>query len=93
MTSRQSNIPEETDFRVMRILQENPDLTLRDLAQRLGFCVGGLKYCLSALIDKGFIKVSNFQKSKNKFKYVYLLTTQGIAEKVGMTRRFLKRNM
>jgi EPS-associated MarR family transcriptional regulator len=55
--------------------------------------VGGLNYCLNALIDKGFVKMGNFQKSKNKFKYVYLLTPQGIAEKVALTSRFLKRKM
>ena len=93
MTNRQANTQDETHFRVMRILQDNPDLTQRELAQKLGISVGGLNYCLNALIDKGFVKVSNFQQSKNKFKYVYLLTPQGFAEKVSMTSRFLKRKM
>ena len=93
MTSRKANTQDETHVRVMRILQENPDLTQRELAQKLGISIGGLNYCLNALIDKGFVKVSNFQQSKNKFKYVYLLTPQGFAEKVSMTSRFLKRKM
>ena len=54
---------------------------------------GPTNYCLNALIDKGFVKMANFSKSKNKFKYVYLLTPQGIAEKVALTSRFLKRKM
>ena len=77
----------------MRILQEKPDLTQRELAEKLGMSVGGLNYCLNALIDKGYVKMGNFQNSKNKFKYVYLLTPQGIAEKVAVTGRFLKRKM
>ncbi len=77
----------------MRILQDNPDLTQRELADMLGMSVGGVNYCLNALITKGFVKMGNFQKSKNKFKYVYLLTPQGIAEKVVMTSRFLTRKM
>lgn len=77
----------------MRILEDNPDLTQRELAEMLGMSVGGLNYCLKALIDKGFVKMGNFQKSKNKFKYVYLLTPQGIAEKVALTSQFLKRKM
>jgi len=93
MTSRQAQIQEDTYFRVMRILQENPDLTQRELAEKLGVSVGGLNYCLNALIDKGWVKMQNFQNSKNKFKYVYLLTQQGIAEKVALTSRFLKRKM
>ena len=77
----------------MRILQENPDLTQRELAEKLGISVGGLNYCLNALIDKGLVKMQNFSNSKNKFKYVYLLTPMGIAKKVSMTTRFLSRKM
>jgi EPS-associated MarR family transcriptional regulator len=93
MTSRQTKIPEETHFRIMRILQENPDLTQRELAEKLSMSVGGLNYCLNALIDKGLVKMQNFSNSKNKFKYVYLLTPKGIAEKVALTTRFLSRKM
>ena len=93
MTSRQAQIQEDTYFRVMRILQENPDLTQRELAEKLGVSVGGLNYCLKALMDKGWVKMQNFQKSKNKFKYVYLITPQGIAERVALTSRFLDRKM
>ena len=93
MTSRQAKIQEDTHFRLMQILQDNPDLNQRELADKLGMSVGGLNYCLNALIDKGFVKVGNFHKSKNKFKYVYLLTPRGIAEKVTLTSRFLKRKM
>ena len=62
-----------------------------ELTAKQRMTTGGLNYCLNALIDKGFVKMGNFQKSKNKFKYVYLLTHQGIAEKVALTSRFLKR--
>ncbi len=93
MASRQAKIEEGTHFRIMRILQENPDLTQRELADKLGLSLGGLNYCLNALIDKGFVKMGNFQNSKNKFKYVYLLTPQGIAEKVALSSRFLSRKM
>ncbi len=89
MTGRQAKLQDETHFRIMRILQENPDLTQRELAEMLGMSVGGLNYCLNALIDKGSVKMGNFKKSKNKFRYVYLLTPQGIAEKAALTRRFL----
>ena len=93
MTSRQIQIQDDTHFRIMRILQKNPDLTQRELADQLGMSVGGLNYCLKALIDKGSVKMQNFQNSKNKFKNVYLLTPQGIAEKVTLTSHFLKRKM
>lgn len=93
MTSRQAKLQEDTYFRVMRILQDNPDLTQRELAEKLGISVGGLNYCLKALIEKGLVKMQNFANSKNKFGYVYVLTLRGIAEKRAITHQFLKRKM
>ena len=77
----------------MRILQENPDLTQRELAEKLGISVGGLNYCLKALMEKGLVKMKNFANSKNKFGYVYVLTPTGMAEKAAITHRFLRRKM
>jgi EPS-associated MarR family transcriptional regulator len=91
MTSRQAQIQEDTHFRIMRILQQNPDLTQRELAEKLGLSVGGLNYCLNALIDKSLVKMQNFSQSKNKFGYVYLLTPRGISEKITLTSKFLER--
>lgn len=93
MTSRQAKIQEDTYFRAMRILQENPDLTQRELAEKLGMSVGGLNYCLKALMEKGLVKMKNFANSKNKFGYVYVLTPTGMAEKAAITHRFLKRKI
>jgi EPS-associated MarR family transcriptional regulator len=93
MTSRRSNIQEDTYFRVLRILQERPDVTQREIAQILGVSTSGMNYCLNALIDKGWVKVHNFSESKNKFGYVYLITPSGIAEKASLTGRFLLRKL
>jgi EPS-associated MarR family transcriptional regulator len=93
MTSRQSKLQEDTYFRVMGILQENPNLTQRELADKLGLSLGGLNYCLRALIDKGFVKMQNFNNAENKLKFMYLLTPRGIKEKSALTYRFLERKM
>jgi EPS-associated MarR family transcriptional regulator len=93
MTSRRSKIQEDTYFRVLRILQDRPDVTQREIAQILGVSTSGLNYCLNALIDKGWVKVHNFSGSKNKLGYVYLLTPSGIAEKASLTGRFLQRKL
>ncbi|VVD60317.1 MarR family transcriptional regulator [Pandoraea iniqua] len=77
----------------MRILSENPDLTQRELAEKLGVSVGGLNYCLKSLMEKGWVKMLNFAHSKNKFGYMYILTPRGIVEKANLTSRFLKRKM
>ena len=93
MTSRRSQLQEDTTFRVVRMLQSNPDMTQREIAEQLGISASGLNYCLKALIDKGRVKVQNFGQSKNKFGYIYVLTARGMAEKALLTGRFLKRKM
>ena len=80
MTSRQAWNQEDIHFQIIRILQENPNLTQHELAKMRDIRVGRLNYCLNALTDKSFVKMGNFHKS-NKFKYVYPLTPQGITEK------------
>ncbi len=84
---------EETHYKMMRLLEENPDLTQRELAQSLGVSVGSVNYCLKALVDKGWVKMKNFAYSKNKFGYIYVLTPNGLAEKALITQRFLHRKM
>ena len=93
MTSRRSQLQEDTYFRVLRMLQDNPDMTQREIAEKLGISTSGLNYCLKGLIDKGWVKMNNFSQSKNKIGYIYVLTSQGVAEKAVLTGRFLKRKM
>ena len=93
MTSRQVNLQQDTYFRILRLLQENPDLTQRELAERLGVSLGGLNYCLKALIEKGWVKVHNFSRNKYKIGYAYILTPQGLIEKARLTGSFLRRKM
>jgi EPS-associated MarR family transcriptional regulator len=90
VTSRQAKIQEDTHFRIMRILQENPDLTQRELAEKLRMSVGGLNYCLNALIDKGFVKMQNFANSKNKFKLRLFADAHGHCKKVTLTTDFCR---
>lgn len=93
MTSRRSKLQEDTYFRLLRILEDKPDTTQREIAQKLGISTSGLNYALNALIDKGWVKVHNFSESKNKFGYAYILTPSGIKEKVILTSRFLQRKL
>jgi EPS-associated MarR family transcriptional regulator len=93
MTTRRALLQEDTNFRVLRLLQVNPDLTQRELAKQLGISTSGLSYCLKALVDKGLVKVFNFIQGKNKFGYIYVLTPQGMIEKAQLTSRFLKRKL
>ena len=83
----------ELQFRVLRLLESNPHLTQRELSKSLGVSLGGVNYCLNALVATGSVKIQNFKNSRNKWVYAYLLTPQGIAEKTALTGSFLRRKM
>ena len=83
----------ELQFRVLRILESNPNLSQRELSKSLGVSLGGVNYCLNALIAKGAVKIENFKNNQDKWAYAYLLTPQGIAEKTDLIGSFLKRKM
>lgn len=80
-------------FRALRLLEANPKLSQRDLAEALGISVGQVNYCLKALLDKGLIKIHNFRASSRKLRYAYLLTPAGLADKAAITCRFLQRKL
>ena len=84
-------LQEDAHFRVLRALQENPYITQRELALRLGLSLGGTNYVLRSLLEKGAIKVRNFRGSARKTSYAYVLTPHGLAEKTALTVRFLMR--
>tara|TARA_Y200000002_G_C22381241_1_gene537372 strand:+ start:336 stop:677 length:342 start_codon:yes stop_codon:yes gene_type:complete len=82
---------QELEYRALKILEEHPDLTQRQLSEALGVSLGKTNYLIKSLIEVGWVKLDNFQKSDNKWCYAYLLTPMGIAEKAAITTRFLKR--
>lgn len=86
-----SVLNDETRYQLLKLLEQNPHVTQRELAAAMGISLGKANFCLKALIEKGWIKADNFRRSKNKNNYVYLVTAGGIKEKARVTVRFLKR--
>lgn len=84
---------EDVRFRVLRMLEERPDLSQRQMAEELGVSLGAVNYCLKALVEKGQVKIRNFRAANNKLRYAYVLTPGGLAEKTRLTGRFLKRKL
>ena len=82
---------QELEYRALKILEQQPDLTQRELAEQLGVSLGKTHYLVKSLIDVGWVKLDNFQRSDNKWGYAYLLTPRGIVEKAAITARFLVR--
>ena len=89
MASRRKEYREDAKLRVFQIIKVNPQLTSRELAKKVGISNGSAYYLLTSLIDKGFIKFSNFKKNSQKRKYSYILTPKGIREKSLLTHKFL----
>ena len=91
MASRRKEHQEDARFRLLQIISNNPQMTTREIAQKIGISNGSAYYLLTSLIDMGFIKLSNFKDSSQKIKYSYLLTPKGIREKSLVTSKFLVR--
>jgi len=86
-------LTDEYHYKILKMVETNPEVSQRELAQQLGISLGKTNFCLNALIEKGMLKASNFRNSKNKKAYMYKLTPKGIEEKAAVTMRFLKRKM
>ena len=78
---------------LLRKLESNPEYTQRELSQEMGVSLGKINYCMKKLIEKGWVKLSNFGHNPNKVGYIYLLTTKGIEQKSRLTYAFLKIKM
>ena len=76
---------------VLRLLEQRPDLSQRDLSEALGLSLGKTHYVLHSLLDKGQVKAGNFRRSDNKLAYAYVLTPHGLREKLRLTKAFLSR--
>ena len=81
----------DTEYTILKILKDNPEMTQRQLSEELGLSLGKTNYMLHALMDKGLMKLSNFKRSGNKVGYLYLLTPEGIEEKSVLAKNFLER--
>lgn len=84
---------EEIQFEVLRRLHHTPEVSQRALAKDLGVGLGTINFCFQALVEKGLVKMQNFSQSKNVFRYAYLLTPSGVAQKSKLTAEFLRRKV
>ena len=90
MASTRDQRKQETNLKVMQLVDSDPSVSTREIAQRVGISNGAAYYCVTALIDKGFVKLKNFTQSKTKANYIYELTPRGIRAKAALTVQFLE---
>ena len=67
---------------VLRKINHNPKTSQRELANQLGFSLGQLNYLLNAFMEKGLVKIKNFQKNPKKSNYLYILTKKGLTTRL-----------
>lgn len=84
---------QEINYKLLKLLEDRPNLTQRQMAKEMGISLGKFNYCLKELVKEGFVKVDRFTSSDNKAAYMYLLTPRGIEEKARVTHKFLKRKL
>ena len=84
-------LDDETQYKLLKIVETNPEISQRKLASKMGISLGKANYCLKAVVERGLVKARNFYNSENKRGYAYLLTPKGIETKAQVTVRFLKR--
>lgn len=84
---------EEARYKILKLLEQNPDISQRELSKKLDVSLGKVNYCINALKEKGLVKARNFRNSSNKKSYLYVLTPKGIEEKAKITASFLKRKI
>ena len=90
---KKSQLETEESLMLMRDIDENPQVTQRELSANLGMSLGKINFLIKAMVKKGFIKADNFKNSKNKIAYLYYLTPKGFEEKTKITYRYMKRKM
>ena len=93
MTTQRDKLREDVQFRILRLLQDNPEMSQRELAKAVCVSTGGIHYVLNALLVKGLLKIENVTAAKDKRRYAYVLTSEGMASKANLTKRFLIRKM
>lgn len=81
---------DDAHYRLLKLIEANPDISQRELAREMGISLGKANYCLKALVARGFVKLENFRRHGNKLAYAYLLTPAGIEEKARVTVSFLR---
>jgi EPS-associated MarR family transcriptional regulator len=86
-------VTDEIHYKILKLLESQPDISQRQISRELGVSLGKANYCIKAMLERGWIKAKNFKNSRNKIAYAYLLTPEGVEKRAKMTARFLKRKI
>ena len=83
---------EQVHFQILRAIEQNAEITQRDIARQLGISNGKTNYLIAALVEKGLLKMSHFGRTGGKLaKVAYLLTPKGVKNRALLTRDYIAR--
>ena len=85
-----ASMDEEIRYKILSILKDDPSLTQREMMQQTGVSLGKVNYCVSALVEKGQIRVERFKNNSNKTAYFYHITPSGLKAFTSLSLKFLK---
>jgi EPS-associated MarR family transcriptional regulator len=91
MAARRDNLQDDQRFRVLRLLQDDPELSQRKLAAAVELSVGGIHYVMKTLIDTGLVELGDFTAGPDKRRVAYVLTPKGESERRRLAHSFLAR--
>ena len=80
----------EIRYKILSILKDDPSLTQREMMQKTGVSLGKVNYCVTALVEKGQIRVEQFKNNSNKTAYLYHITPSGLKAFTNLSLSFLK---
>ena len=78
-----------TELQLMEALESNPETTQADLATQAGVAVGTVNWYLKRWSSKGYVTI----KRIGRWRWRYLLTPQGMAEKADLANRYFQASM
>ena len=83
----------EIRLKLLKLIECEPELTQRVMNQKMGVSLGKINFCISAMAEKGMIRIERFKKHKKKSAYIYRITPKGLEELTRLTLSFLKQRI
>jgi EPS-associated MarR family transcriptional regulator len=79
------------EYKVLKEIESNPSHTQRSLAEKLNVSLGKINFIISGLVEKGIVKAKKLKHNPDNIRWQYILTPEGIKEKLKITKEYLSR--
>jgi len=83
------DVPEHRDLLLLSEVEENPEVTQRQLSLRLGIALGLTNVLLKSLVHKGYVRATHAGWKR----WLYNLTPEGVSHKLRLTVAHVRRTL